>query len=83
MNRKLMTLGLFVGMAGLVACEPRDEPAFDDDFQFEEAPPAMPAPAPLDTPMDPMMDPARDTLDPMQDTLMDPTQPGTPPPPQP
>lgn len=63
-----MAIGLFVGVAGLAACEPQDEPAFDDDFQFEEAPPATPAPAPVDTPMDPARDPAmdpaqRDTLD--------------------
>jgi hypothetical protein len=49
MLRKLMALGLFIGMAGVAACEPREEPAFDDDFQFEEAPPATPAPAPMDT----------------------------------
>jgi hypothetical protein len=68
MLRKLMALGLFLGMAGLAACEPRDEPAFEDDFRFEEAPPATPAPAPIDTPMDPMMDPmAPDT--PVVDTL--------------
>lgn len=57
MMKKLMALGLLVGMAGIAACEPRDEPAFDDDFQFEEPPPATPAPAPADTPMDPMTDP--------------------------
>lgn len=78
MTRKLMTLGLFVGMVGLVACEREPEPAFDDDFQFQETPPATPAPAPIDTPMDPM----QDTLMMPEDTLMDPTQPGTPPPPQ-
>jgi hypothetical protein len=54
MLRKLMALGLFIGMAGVAACEPREEPAFDDDFQFEEAPPATPAPTPIDTPMEPM-----------------------------
>lgn len=68
MIRKLLALCVFVGVAGIAACEPRDEPAFDDDFQFEEAPPATPAPPPVDTPMDPAMDPAldparRDTLD--------------------
>jgi hypothetical protein len=63
MTKKLMAMGILVGMAGLVACEPRDEPAFDDDFQFEDAPPATPAPAPME-PMDPMM---HDTLHP--DTL--------------
>jgi hypothetical protein len=54
MLRKLMAFGLFIGMAGVAACEPREEPAFDDDFRFEEAPPATPAPAPIDTPMEPM-----------------------------
>jgi hypothetical protein len=73
--KKLIALGIIVGLAGIAACEPRDEPAFDDDFQFQEPPPATPAPAPVDTPMDPMMDP---TMDPtMQDTLHQ--QPGTPP----
>jgi hypothetical protein len=63
MTKKLMALGLLAGMMGLAACEPRDEPAFEDDFRFEEAPPATPAPAPIDTPMDPMTDPmAPDTL---------------------
>jgi hypothetical protein len=59
MLRKLMALGLFVGMAGIAACEPREEPAFEDDFRFEEAPPATPAPAPMDPMTDPM---APDTL---------------------
>jgi hypothetical protein len=63
MTKKLMAMGILVGMAGLVACEPQDEPEFDDDFQFEEAPPATPAPAPLDTPMDTMMM-GPDTLNP-------------------
>lgn len=51
MTRKLIAVALFLGMAGIAACEPRDEPAFEDDFEFEEAPPATPAPAPMDTPM--------------------------------
>jgi hypothetical protein len=63
MTGKLIALGLFAGLVGIAACEPRDEPAFEDDFRFEEPPPATPAPAPIDTPMDPMMDPmAPDTL---------------------
>lgn len=66
MNRNLLTLGLLVGMAGLVACETEEEPAFDDDFQFEEAPPVTPAPPPIDTPMDTM----RDTLMMPGDTMM-------------
>jgi hypothetical protein len=71
MTRKLIAAGLFVGMMGVAACEPRDEPAFEDDFRFEEAPPATPAPAVIDTPRDPMMDPmAPDTLP--QDTPMRP-----------
>jgi hypothetical protein len=71
MTRKLIALGVFAGMMGLAACEPRDEPAFEDDFRFEEPPPATPAPAPIDTPMDPMMDPmAPDTLP--QDTPQQP-----------
>ncbi len=57
MTRKLMTLGIMVAIAGAAACEPRDEPVFEDDFRFEEPPPATPAPAPADTPRDPAMDP--------------------------
>lgn len=63
MTKKLMAVGILIGMTGLVACEPRDEPAFDDDFQFEDAPPATPAPTRIDTPMDTMMFPM-DTLHP-------------------
>lgn len=71
MRRKLIALGLFAGLVGIAACEPRDEPAFEDDFRFEEPPPATPVPAPIDTPRDPMMDPmAPDTLP--RDTLLQP-----------
>jgi hypothetical protein len=71
MTRKLIALSLFAGVMGLAACEPRDEPAFEDDFRFEEPPPATPAPGRIDTPRDPMMDPmAPDTL--RRDTPMGP-----------
>jgi hypothetical protein len=74
MMKKLMALGLLVGVAGLAACEPREEPAFEDDFRFEEAPPATSAPVPIDTPMDPL---APDTLH--MDTLHTDTLPPQPP----
>jgi hypothetical protein len=57
MFRKLLTVGAAALL--LTACpQPQEDPAFDNDFRFEDPPPATPMPpAQRDPAMDPMMHP--------------------------